>query len=66
MPLGRAHACPDLNSLLQQSDFVTLHVPDTEQTRNMIGAGNLIHCESGNNTQCRADLLDEERRLPGR
>lgn len=37
MPLGRAHACADLNSLLQQADFVTLHVPDTEKTRNMIG-----------------------------
>lgn len=39
MPLGRAQACPDLNTLLQQSDFVTLHVPDTEMTRNMISAG---------------------------
>jgi len=36
MPLGRAQACADLNSLLQQADFVTLHVPDTELTRNMI------------------------------
>jgi len=37
MPMGRTRACPDLASLLQQADFVTLHVPDTDQTRNMIG-----------------------------
>jgi D-3-phosphoglycerate dehydrogenase / 2-oxoglutarate reductase len=43
MPMGRARACPDLPTLLQQADFVTLHVPDTEQTRNMIGSGKLMH-----------------------
>ena len=26
MPLGRAQMCPDLPTLLQQADFVTLHV----------------------------------------
>lgn len=36
MPLGRAQMCPDLPSLLQRADFVSLHVPDTESTRNMI------------------------------
>eukprot|EP00026_Physarum_polycephalum_P009835 Phypoly_transcript_09972.p1 GENE.Phypoly_transcript_09972~~Phypoly_transcript_09972.p1 ORF type:complete len:445 (+),score=84.37 Phypoly_transcript_09972:56-1336(+) len=36
MPLGRAQMCPDLPSLLQRADFVTLHVPDTATTRQMI------------------------------
>eukprot|EP01113_Clastostelium_recurvatum_P021282 TRINITY_DN2519_c0_g1_i2.p1 TRINITY_DN2519_c0_g1~~TRINITY_DN2519_c0_g1_i2.p1 ORF type:complete len:410 (-),score=91.74 TRINITY_DN2519_c0_g1_i2:96-1325(-) len=38
MPIGNAKAAPDMNTLLQTADFVTLHVPDTESTRGMIGA----------------------------
>lgn len=34
--LGNAKACSSLNELLQISDIVTLHVPETEQTKNMI------------------------------
>jgi len=36
LPLGNSKMCPDLNSLLECSNYVTLHVPDTEITRNMI------------------------------
>ncbi len=34
--LGNAKACSSLDELLQISDIVTLHVPETEQTKNMI------------------------------
>lgn len=37
LPLGNACAVESLNHLLQRSDFVTLHVPETPQTRGMIG-----------------------------
>lgn len=36
MPLGNSKATPDLASLLSSSDFVTLHVPQTPETKNMI------------------------------
>lgn len=47
MPLGRARACPDLNSLLAEADYVTLHVPDTESTRNMITADQIAVMKRG-------------------
>lgn len=37
MPLGNARACPDLETLLERSDVVTLHVPATPVTERMIG-----------------------------
>jgi D-3-phosphoglycerate dehydrogenase len=37
LPLGNARQLPNLKELLKVSDFVTLHVPDTQQTRGMIG-----------------------------
>src|SRR5690606_10017441 len=47
LPLGNAAAAMDLDALLAESDFVTLHVPDTEQTRNMIGAEQLQKLKPG-------------------
>jgi len=41
LPLGNARACASLEDLLGKSDFVSLHVPDTEFTRGMIGAAQL-------------------------
>jgi D-3-phosphoglycerate dehydrogenase len=37
LPLGNARQLSSLDELLKMSDFVTLHVPDTPLTRNMIG-----------------------------
>lgn len=36
LPLGNARPCSSLPELLKVSDFVTLHVPETEQTKNMM------------------------------
>ena len=36
LPLGNAKGCSTLSSLLKESDIVSLHVPDTPATRNMI------------------------------
>ncbi len=36
LPLGNAKECDDLETLLTQSDFVTLHVPKTDLTNQMI------------------------------
>jgi D-3-phosphoglycerate dehydrogenase len=37
LPLGNAEARAQLSELLAQSDFVSLHVPNTEATRGMFG-----------------------------
>jgi D-3-phosphoglycerate dehydrogenase len=38
LPLGNARALDSLDDLLGMADYVSLHVPDTEATRGMIGA----------------------------
>jgi D-3-phosphoglycerate dehydrogenase len=47
LPLGNAVSTEDLDTLLRESDFVSLHVPDTEQTRAMIGAKQLATIKRG-------------------
>ncbi|MBL8611924.1 MAG: phosphoglycerate dehydrogenase, partial [Myxococcales bacterium] len=41
LPMGNNRAVETLDELLAQSDFVTLHVPETPQTKNMIGAAEI-------------------------
>jgi len=41
LPLGNAADAGSLKDLLQRSDIVTLHVPETEQTRNLVNKNNL-------------------------
>lgn len=41
LPLGNAAAVPALDDLLAEADVVTLHVPDTERTRGLIGEGQI-------------------------
>jgi D-3-phosphoglycerate dehydrogenase len=38
LPMGNNRSVKTLDELLAQSDFVTLHVPETPQTRGMMGA----------------------------
>ena len=38
---------PDLSTLLEESDFVTVHVPLSEQTRHIIGAAEMDRMKSG-------------------
>lgn len=47
LPLGNARACSSLDELLGSSDFVTLHVPETRQTKDMIGAKQLKKMKKG-------------------
>lgn len=47
MPLGTAKPVMTLEELLQQADFVTLHVPETEETKKMIGARELALMKDG-------------------
>jgi len=47
LPLGNARAMPSLAALLAESDVVTLHVPETAQTKNMIGREQLAKMKKG-------------------
>lgn len=47
LPLGNAIAEPSLKKLLQNSDFVSLHVPQTDQTQNMITEKELESMKKG-------------------
>jgi D-3-phosphoglycerate dehydrogenase len=47
MPLGNSKAMPDLESLLCRADFVSLHVPLSPSTENMIGAAQLAQMKRG-------------------
>ncbi|MBL0164020.1 MAG: phosphoglycerate dehydrogenase [Xanthomonadales bacterium] len=47
LTLGNARAAASLDDLLQRSDIVTLHVPETAQTAMMIGAAELAKMRKG-------------------
>jgi D-3-phosphoglycerate dehydrogenase len=47
LPMSNNRAMPTLDDLLAVSDFVTLHVPETPQTKNMIGAAELAKMKPG-------------------
>lgn len=47
LPMGNNKPAPSLDELLEVSDFVTLHVPATPQTRNMIGREQLARMKKG-------------------
>jgi D-3-phosphoglycerate dehydrogenase len=47
LPLGNARPCSSLSDLLENSDFVSLHVPDTDLTRNMMGRTQLEQMKKG-------------------
>jgi D-3-phosphoglycerate dehydrogenase len=47
LPMGNNRSTKTLDALLAEADFVTLHVPETPQTRNMIGARELAAMKAG-------------------
>jgi D-3-phosphoglycerate dehydrogenase len=47
LPMGNNRPAQSLDEVLAQSDFVTLHVPETPQTRNLIGAAELARMKRG-------------------
>jgi D-3-phosphoglycerate dehydrogenase len=55
LPMGNNHATKTLDELLGQSDFVTLHVPETPQTKGMFGAHEVAAMRAG------ASLLNASR-----
>ncbi len=47
LAMGNARSVKDLNTLLKESDAVTLHVPATPQTHHMIGAAQIKKMKPG-------------------
>ena len=47
LPMGNNRSCKTLDELLAEADFVTLHVPETPQTRGMMGARELAAMKAG-------------------
>ncbi|KAJ3041811.1 hypothetical protein HDV00_008701 [Rhizophlyctis rosea] len=47
MPLGTAQPVASLDDLLASADFITLHVPETAETKNMIGERELSVMKKG-------------------
>ncbi|UKE71029.1 phosphoglycerate dehydrogenase [Xanthomonas cerealis pv. cerealis] len=47
LSLGNARAATDLDDLLARSDVVTLHVPETPSTKDMIGAAQIAQMKPG-------------------
>lgn len=47
MPLGNSKPCSTLEELLKKSDYVSLHVPRTDQTNNMIAAAQIKMMKKG-------------------
>ncbi len=47
LPMGNNRATKTMDELLAESDFVTLHVPETPQTRGMFGAREIAQMKAG-------------------
>lgn len=47
LPLGNAVACKSLKEVVSQADIITLHVPDTSQTKNLINKTTLKFFKKG-------------------
>ncbi|MFP5356136.1 MAG: NAD(P)-dependent oxidoreductase, partial [Gemmatimonadota bacterium] len=47
LPLGLNRPVSTLDALLEEADFVSLHVPDTPRTRGMIGAAQVERMKAG-------------------
>jgi Phosphoglycerate dehydrogenase and related dehydrogenases len=62
LALGNAQPCHSLEELLAVSDVVTLHVPDTPQTRDMIGEAQIRTMKKGSHliNAARGKVVDIE------
>lgn len=47
LPLGNATDARTLKELLGRADIVTLHVPETSETKNLLNRNNLKYCKEG-------------------
>ncbi len=47
LPMGNAEDAKSLKDLLKKADVVTLHVPETQQTKNLINKTNLKYFKNG-------------------
>jgi len=47
LPLGNAEAVKSLKDLVGQSDIITLHVPETAQTKNLFNKSLIKQCKKG-------------------
>jgi D-3-phosphoglycerate dehydrogenase len=47
LPLGNATDMRNLKELLQHADIITLHVPETSETKNLINKNNIKYCKEG-------------------
>ncbi len=47
LPLGNASACESIDELVRTSDVISIHVPDTNNTRQMIGESQLASMKPG-------------------
>ncbi len=60
LSIGNARSCSNLSELLSASDIVTLHVPSTELTRNMISEKQIAQMKKGSYliNASRGDVVD--------
>jgi len=47
LPMGNNVAAASLQEVLERADFVSLHVPETPQTKNMMGAAEIARMKKG-------------------
>jgi D-3-phosphoglycerate dehydrogenase len=47
LPMGNATQVANLKDLMSKADVITLHVPETPQTKNLINKNNLKYCKKG-------------------
>ncbi len=47
LPLGNSRSMDSIDDVLKEADFVTLHVPETQETKNMIGAREISKMKKG-------------------
>jgi D-3-phosphoglycerate dehydrogenase / 2-oxoglutarate reductase len=47
LPMGNARDTKSLKELMSEADVITLHVPETAQTKNLINKNNLKYCKKG-------------------